>query len=275
MTTTKASWFNFDTNEFVPENMSEKTRGWYENHCKKMNRINELIETVRKPDHSIDDEIELLSFLTITHHKNTARRNSKLHMIDSISTLAILNKTCRARRNIENCICQHCYAVTQQLMFPTLFMSLYRNWYILTATVYSIEALKTLKFKNDVIRFESFGEVDNDVQIQNYINIAKSFPEKKAGAWTKNPMMWVLNFKELGKPENLAFGLSSYFVNKTMEVPEVFEPYVDFTFTVFDDDFAKMNHVVINCGGRQCITCMRCYDSNQVDGIVTVNELKK
>lgn len=56
-----------------------------------------------------------------------------------------------------------------------------------------------------------------------------------------------------------------------MKVSETYD-FIDKVFTVYDKKFAKKAGIEINCGGRKCADCGRCYENY---GGKVVNELKK
>ena len=77
--------------------------------------------------------------------------------------------------------------------------------------------------------------------------------------------------KELGKPDNLICVYSSDHLN---QVSQDFSNYswIDKVFTVYDKAYSKQNNVEINCGARNCLTCHKCYEHNN---IFFVNETLK
>ena len=126
---------------------------------------------------------------------------------------------------------------------------------------------------NDLIfRFESFGDLRNVIQVENYFNIVKENPRVSFGWWTKNPR-FIDEYLKAGneKPENVRIGVSSLFVNMPIQNKR-YSYFTDFVFTVYSPDYIENNRIEINCGGRHCLTCQNCY---RKEGAAIVNEKLK
>jgi hypothetical protein len=114
-------------------------------------------------------------------------------------------------------------------------------------------------------RFESFGDLNNAIQVINYFNICKKNPGVKFALWTKNPD-YIAEAIRAGheKPENLNIVLSSLFLNKERKTRYSF---IDKVFTVYDPEFIQENKTEINCGAKNCFSCGLCYEKNGVRNI--------
>lgn len=215
---------------------------------------------------------KLVSCLWIVNHN--AR---KLEGICSISSSVHDNSRCAMWRKIKNCICQKCYAYNQQTRQTGLKEHNIINGIILRNVLIPVKAFKKLVIIFPFLRIESFGDVQNITQARNYIRIIKAFPRKRCAIWTKNIDIWHKAFEMEGKPENTTFVLSSPFINKSY--PETMlkkYPEIDHIFTVYTKAFAAKHNIVINCGGRKCMECIKAKKACYYRGTeLFINELKK
>ena len=143
------------------------------------------------------------------------------------------------------------------------------------------------------LRFECFGELKNHIQAINYIHIAMKNYYCKCALWTKNNAFLYKAVDYVGfKPNNITFVRSSVYTN-TFENKDCFKKvkrgrfdtdskawisdgvcfFWDYNFTVYSPEWlchyrnnkTKADCIkddFINCGGRSCRNCMRCYTSN-------------
>jgi hypothetical protein len=115
---------------------------------------------------------------------------------------------------------------------------------------------------NIYFRFESFGDLNNDIQVINYFRICYKNPKVKFALWTKNPDYIAAAIGQgYEKPANLNIVLSSLFINKERKHKYSF---VDKVFTVYDPQHIEQNGIEINCGARNCFSCGLCYEKNDV-----------
>ena len=61
--------------------------------------------------------------------------------------------------------------------------------------------------------------------------------------------------------------------NEVFEVPEDMKQYVDHVFTVYTPAYIAKHGIMINCGGRKCGDCLRCYTLGNAD--YYISEQKK
>ena len=206
--------------------------------------------------------------------------DAKMSGIISLSTYVGHNKYCVARcNNCDNAICKYCYAnsLTNQRYY--LKARLIRVHAIITNIVLDtldIPVLDASVFP--YFRFESFGDLNNALQFNNYNLIAKCNPAINFTLWTKNPgiiQRAIDNGTVLS--DNLVIGLSSLYLN----VPEIDKAmrysFIRFLFTVYDDKYIKEHNIVINCGSKHCISCGICYKRLHEfkHGLQLINERKK
>jgi len=251
------------------------TKGFYRFFCKTTAAIYAVIMAILTTAGSVVRGAaaeKLVSCIWVVNH--TAR---KLEGICSVSTSVHDNCFCAAWKKVKGCICAHCYAYNQQTRQTGLKEHNILNGFILRNVLIPVCAFKKLILIFPYLRIESFGDVANLTQARNYIRLIKAFPAKRCAIWTKNIAIWDKAFKLEGKPENTTFVLSSPFLNKPYE-ESILEkyPFIDHIFTVFTKEYIRKHSIVINCGGKKCMHCIKektnCYFRG---GPLYVNELKK
>ena len=253
------------------------TKGLYEFFCKTTATLLALALSILESLESLEkitfnQAKKLVSCLWIVNHN--AR---KLEGICSISSSVHDNARCSIYRKLKDCICSLCYAYNQQAYQTGLKEHNIVNGIILRNVLLPVKAFKLLMIVFPYLRIESFGDVQNITQARNYIRIIKAFPRKRCAVWTKNIEIWHKAFLLEGKPENTTFVVSSLFLNKPLPESLLTKyPEIDHIFTVYTKAYAKKHNIVINCGGRKCIECIKkrkaCYFRNTE---LFINELKK
>lgn len=122
-------------------------------------------------------------------------------------------------------------------------------------------------------RIESFGDTENVIQARNYVRLVKLNSNVFFSVWSKNPEHYYQAFLlENGKPGNLKFILSSNTINKpdidiAVYYNKLLPGMIDSVFTVWTENGAKQNSIILNCCGadrdkiipRKCRNCMNCY----------------
>ena len=206
-------------------------------------------------------------YITLTEHQG------KMTMIPSISTSKKLNANCQKMSCSDNtdCICKYCYADKTMAMYPRLADSLENNTKILTRELTFAEVKQIAQyFVNIAIaRFESFGDLNNETQLLNYIRIARAARHTKFALFTKQYSI-VKKYFESGKrfPDNVTLVLSSPYIDHVLAEPLVatFKQYHRrvITFTVTRDK----ENPGINCGQRRCVQCRNCYDARQPKNVI-------
>ncbi len=202
------------------------------------------------------------------------KHTAKMKGMWSLSTTP-RNPLCEARSKIEGSICSKCYSDRMMNTYSDLEKCLTHNAEILNNRELSEEEIPKIGNKLGLFRFESFGDVTSKIQVLNYFHIAEANARIKCALWTKNP--WIIQEAmqefHLEKPKNLVIIGSSYFINEPMT--EYYKQYdfIDYIFTVYDQETIDSEHVDINCGGRSCAYCRKCYTKTH-DGYEIREKLK-
>ena len=204
-----------------------------------------------------EEQLTIEEFESFTGIHFTVKHNGKMSGMASISTACIVNKHCLEHRKVEESICQGCFAERNFRMYGNSFEECFvRNYRILTSVEIPQELMPILNYS--IFRIESFGDVDNEVQAKNYLNLINANPHTQFGWWTKNYQLVKSVFDKYGKPKNLSLIASSLIMNKPLSLASVGK-YADAIFTVYTKEFIKENNIDINCGGKHCLTCQLCY----------------
>ena len=216
---------------------------------------------------------------TISPVEICKNHTGKMEGIQSISTAVTLNPFCQEQQKVKDSICSHCFAEAMMKMYDALDAKLARNTELLTTKVLDESELPDTTGQK-IFRFESFGDLNNETQLINYLNIAKHNPDTRFTLWTKRYKRVHDYFATHDVPENFTLILSSMMVNVKMPLTFMkklgkFKPGQLKSFTVYDKDYimehwAEMN---LTCGSRFCMGCRLCYDKNEVEEISEV--LKK
>lgn len=206
--------------------------------------------------------------ITISDHQG------KMTLIPSLSTNKKLNEHCMKMSCSKdtNCICTHCYVDKTMAMYPRLEGSLTNNTEILAKrelTFSEIREIAKFFLNTTIARFESFGDLNNETQLLNYIRIARAAKHTKFALYTKQYGI-VRQYFESGKrfPDNVTLILSSPYIDHTLNdsLVNVFKQYHRrvITFTVTRD---KTNPG-INCGKKRCVECRNCYDARSPKNVI-------
>ena len=183
----------------------------------------------------------------------------KMEGINSIGTSCVDNPFCIKRRENGDSVCSKCYAANYMKMRHALKERLKGNFEILTTRLLKDREIPVTNAQ--IFRFESFGDLYNATQLENYLIICERNPFTSFGLWTKNT--WILdevfNQKEINKPNNLSIVVSSPLLNKQMEIDREQFWFVDHIFTVYDKATIQANNININCGSKSCLGCQLCY----------------
>lgn len=186
----------------------------------------------------------------------------------------------RCKTNAERYeVCKHCYAKTCDAMYPALHKNLIQNLETLTTTEIAVDDWVRINYTAwRFMRLESFGDVNNVIQVVNYFNLCKANPKVTFTVWTKNIDLYYAAIQNGNiKPENLIIIASSPMLNIPIHIPAKYDGIVDKVFTVYTYDYIRENGLTpcfINCGARSCKACQRCYRRNG-KGIEYVNEILK
>ena len=183
--------------------------------------------------------------------------SGKMDKVRAISTYAGMNPSCMKLMKNKDTVCSHCYAYKQveSGVYPNQRACLERNGKALSGSL--LDIVPNLS-RQEIFRFESHGDVINDIHARNYLRIAKANPTVKFAAWTKRPPIWERAIKEEGKPSNLKIVFSSPMVNKMLDVRTLF-PFIDTIFTVYEKGVETPHQFPCQCGPGSCNRCRQCY----------------
>lgn len=184
----------------------------------------------------------------------TENHEGKMWGIHSVSTSCKENPICAERAKDPASICSECFAMASLSYKKGLADHTAENLHILTTEIIPVEAWPLVSVP--YFRLESFGDLMNSTQVQNYFNFAHRNPHARFALWTKNPGFIKLAIAHGAvKPSNLSIVLSSPYLNREYTGGYVREhfPFVDHVFTVYTKDFAIEHDTEINCGsaGRE------------------------
>ena len=257
------------------------SKGIYTFFCKSVAKlfavVVAILAKIADPVSDIDklSASALVSCLWIVNHND-----NKLEGISSISSSVCDNLFCACRQKIKDCICSACYAFNQQSYQTGLKEHNILNGLILRNILLPVVAFKALRIVYPYLRIESFGDVANIIQARNYLRIIKAFPRKRCAIWSKNIMIWARAIELEGKPVNTTYVHSSSKVNVPDNIDLNKYSFVDHIFTVYDKKYIREHNVVINCGGRKCLECIKrkinCYfRTSDKNNTLYINEALK
>jgi hypothetical protein len=191
--------------------------------------------------------------------------SAKMENIPSFNTPASSNSFCIKMNGSadKTVVCTRCYSINTEKRYPTLVNALERNADLYKRILLNTE-LPRLNFA--IARFDSFGEVHNEIHVLNYFNLARKNPETTFGFWTKRKDLIKAVLSMISKPANVILIHSSTKMNKIDKLPAGY----DKVFTAHKKSDLSAN-VTINCS-QKCNDCRLCYSHND---IVYINEIAK
>ncbi len=204
--------------------------------------------------------------------KLTLDHTGKMEGIDSLSTSVLLNPNCQKNQKCSGSICEHCYAETLANMYKGLGAKLESNTKELTERILLDSELPDLE-NREIFRLEAFGDLNNETQLINYINIALKNPKVQITLYTKMYKLVRDYFKDHDVPDNFTLIISSFYINKPVDLTFIkelgkFKQGQLKSFTVYDKDFIKKHPALkINCGARACNSCRICYLRNSIEEV--------
>lgn len=184
--------------------------------------------------------------------------NGKMKNIPSISVSSLTNDFCQLMSNVKDSVCGVCYSNRLSKFRKNLEVKLLHNSALLSENLLTDKELPV--FNNRYVRFNSFGEIINDIHMENLIAIAKKNPYTNFGLWTKRTDI-VLKYDKI---PNIKYIFSVSKIDGSCTDKKVLD-YFDKTFT------AISNKENANCHGA-CADCMLCYTDNDVK---VIKERKK
>lgn len=195
------------------------------------------------------------------HIRICTDHSGKMENMISLSTSVLENEHCQNRARIKGSICEKCFARAMAERYGNNFKDKYKtNTEILTSII--IPANDWFDINALYLRLESFGDLNNMIQVVNYFNFAKHNKKTVFALWTKN-LQYINQAITAGykKPKNMIIIYSSPMINAKVNTEKLFKiyPFIDKVFTVYDGKYISKNNIVVNCGARNCFTCGQCY----------------
>ena len=193
-----------------------------------------------------------------------SKMTGKLEGFQAISTNTVTNKYCikQNSKKDKNNICNFCYSHTMLKTFrQNMAPALQRNSDTLSAKVLHPDALPIIN--NAYFRFNAHGELINESNLINYVNIAIKNPHCNFSLWTKRFDI-VKKYFDQGhkKPGNFILIYSNAKINTILSKPP---KYFDKTFNNVQEDLEVKKQ---NCTGQKCKDCLLCYKLNTTATIV-------
>lgn len=239
----------------------------YENLENVINKVSEKIQLS-------DPEIDLLKRACV--YSICENHTGKMQDLKSISTSCKDNKQCALNAAIPGSICENCFSMAMHDMYGDNFYNkLHLNTLLYSVVVLPVDVLPEIR-NVQYFRLESFGDLNNDIQVINYFNIVKKNAKNRVrfALWSKNPRFIDQAIKAgHKKPGNINIIFSSLFLNNNGQGIMKKYSFIDKVFTVYTLDYLLTHpEIKINCGSRDCFSCSRCYKKG---GDPVVNELLK
>lgn len=192
-----------------------------------------------------------------------SKMTGKLEGFLSISTNTVTNEYCikQNKKNDKNNICKFCYSHTMLNTFrKNMAPALQRNSDSLSRKVLHPDALPVIN--SAYFRFNSHGELINEINLINYVNIAIKNPHCNFALWSKRFDIVSKYFKNNPKPKNLILVYSNPRINHILKQPPKF---FDKTFNNVLEHLEKDKQ---NCTGQKCKDCLLCYKFDTTNTIV-------
>lgn len=188
--------------------------------------------------------------------KNREMGNNKMDGFTSINVSVKRNEFCQSMQKCEDKICSHCYA--------RRIYQIQENNYSENTDLFLSENFKPEFIDRAIIRLHSFGELYNDLHLENIYKLVTFNHNTQFTLWTKRKDIVCRVTARTGKPDNLILIYSSPMLNKKERLPKFFNK----VFTVYDSS----NTTTINCQ-KSCKSCMKCYTKK--DKTIYINESLK
>ena len=192
-----------------------------------------------------------------------SKMTGKLEGFQAISTNTITNSYCNKnydKQDPDN-ICTFCYSNEMLKTFrKNMAPALQRNTDLLAAKVLHPDGLPVIN--SAFFRFNAHGELINEINLINYVNIAIKNPHCNFSLWTKRYDIIAKYFKKNDKPKNFILIYSTPRINHILDkIP----PYFDKTFSTVPESQHQDRQ---NCTGQKCKDCLLCYKLDTATVIV-------
>lgn len=191
----------------------------------------------------------------------STKMQGKMKGFWTLNTSPLDNKYCMGMSLNKECICSKCYSQKALITYAkTARKPWKRNGMVLsTETLIDIPVID-----KEYFRFHSHGELINDLHYKNFIKIVEENLNTVFALYTKRKDI----IKRYKKPDNLVLVYSEPKINNFVKS---LPPKFDRRFSVFTKEYAKKKEIDINCHGRKCIECLKCYKGD----VKFINELVK
>ena len=210
---------------------------------------------------------------------NISKHSGKMEGIKSLSTFKNFNENCKRLAQNPLSICAHCYVDKTVKRYSTkkngnaLENALIDNHKLLTSRLLTKEEIIRLSLFNEkYFRFEAFGDLNNEIQLRNYINIAKYYKTTQFALFTKHYNIiakYLNNGGKISSNVNLVLSgifLNNYFNTRIVEYIKKLHKNT-ITFVVYDEKTAQENNIQFNCQ-KKCGTCLNCYKKGKKFDVV-------
>ena len=192
-----------------------------------------------------------------------SKMSGKLEGLRAISTNTTTNDYCikqYEKKDSKN-ICTFCYSQEMLRTYrKNMAQALQRNTDIISKKVIHEDGLPIIL--DAFFRFNAHGELINEINLINYVNIALKNPHCTFSLWTKRFDIVSKYFKDNKKPKNFILIYSNPKINHILEVVP---KYLDKTFNNVQEDLKKEKQ---NCSGQKCKDCLLCYKVDSTNTIV-------
>lgn len=172
--------------------------------------------------------------------------NGKMQGLSSINTNTMTNLFCLHQCSFKD----NCYSKKQIKRWKSNGISWQENSDKLSQSIIDHDLLPRF-FNQRVIRFNSHGELINEIHLENLNNIVKKNHDVFFGLWTKQFKLIKEFYSKNEKPKNINIIFSNSKFNAPMKKIPL---YFDKTFNVITKD----SDIKPNCIGK-CKDCMICY----------------
>ena len=192
-----------------------------------------------------------------------SKMSGKLEGLRAISTNTTTNSYCSKQYNKKDSknICTFCYSQEMLLTYrKNMALALQRNSDIIGKKIIHEDGLPIIL--DAFFRFNAHGELINEINLINYINIALKNPHCTFSLWTKRFDIISKYFKNNKKPKNFILIYSNPKINHILKVVP---KYFDKTFNNVQEDLNKEKQ---NCTGQKCKDCLLCYKIDTTNTII-------
>jgi hypothetical protein len=172
--------------------------------------------------------------------------NGKMQGLSSINTNTMTNLFCLNKCSFKD----DCYSKRHINRFRNNANAWQKNSDKLSESIIDYDLLPRF-FNQRVIRFNSHGELINEIHLENLNNIVKKNHDVFFGLWTKQFKLIKDFYSKNEKPKNINIIFSNSKFNAPMKKIPL---YFDKTFNVITKD----SQIKSNCIGK-CKDCMICY----------------